>query len=153
MRNKKPPDCTQCHEYIRIDGKHACTDVSIKDLKDPSFKYLDSQTPCPHFWKVRRQSNGSINPEDQKAQDGTMSRMQGQEMHKPHYQDGAVLGQEVIMNRYSVTIKGLSFFYELGYYYAEDEDDARRQAWSKHRSTFRDCSINMLVAIGSQLGQ
>ena len=31
------------------------------------------------------------------------------------------------MNRYSVTIKGLSFFYELGYYYAEDEDDAKRQ--------------------------
>ena len=51
------------------------------------------------------------------------------------------------MNRYSVTIKGLSFFYELGYYYAEDEDDAKRQAWAKHRSSFRDCSINMLSAV------
>ena len=51
------------------------------------------------------------------------------------------------MNRYSVTIKGLSFFYELGYYYAEDEDDAKRQAWARHCITFKDCSINMLSAI------
>ena len=51
------------------------------------------------------------------------------------------------MNRYSVTIRGMSFFYELGYYYAEDEDGAKRQAWAKHRSSFRDCSINMLSAV------
>jgi len=51
------------------------------------------------------------------------------------------------MNRYLVTIKGLSFFYEIGYYYAEDAEDAKRQAWAKHQSTFRDCSINMLSAI------
>ena len=51
------------------------------------------------------------------------------------------------MIKYLVTIKGLSFFYELGYFYAEDEDDAKRQAWSIHRSTFMDCSINMLRAI------
>ncbi len=50
------------------------------------------------------------------------------------------------MKRYLVTIKGLSFYYELGYYYAEDADDAVRQAWNKHKSTFRDCSINMLRA-------
>jgi hypothetical protein len=53
------------------------------------------------------------------------------------------------MAKYLVTIKGLSFFYELGYYYAESSDDAIRQAWSKHQSTFRDCSINMLRAIQS----
>jgi len=53
------------------------------------------------------------------------------------------------MSRYSVTIKGLSFFYELGYYYAEDAEDAKRQAWSKHRSSFRDCSVNMLSAVQS----
>ena len=51
------------------------------------------------------------------------------------------------MNRYSVTIRGLSFFYELGYYYAESPDDAKHQAWAKHRSSFRDCSINMLSAV------
>lgn len=54
------------------------------------------------------------------------------------------------MNRYAVSIKGLSFFYELGYYYAEDVDDAKRQAWAKHRQTFRDCSINMLSAVLAQ---
>jgi len=51
------------------------------------------------------------------------------------------------MNRYSVTIRGLSFFYELGYYYAKDEEDAKRQAWAKHCSSFRDCSISMLSAV------
>ena len=51
------------------------------------------------------------------------------------------------MKKYSVTIKGLSFFYELGYYYAEDADDAKRQAWNKHHSSFRDCSMNMLSAV------
>jgi hypothetical protein len=48
------------------------------------------------------------------------------------------------MQKYLVTIKGLSFFYELGYYYAKSPDEAIRQAWNKHKSTFRDCSINML---------
>lgn len=52
-----------------------------------------------------------------------------------------------MMIKFSVTIKGLSFFYELGYYYAEDAEDAKRQAWAKHRSSFKDCSINMLSAV------
>jgi hypothetical protein len=51
------------------------------------------------------------------------------------------------MNRYRVVIAGLSFRYFLGYYYAESPDDAKRQAWAKHRADFMDCSINMLSAI------
>lgn len=54
------------------------------------------------------------------------------------------------MTRYLVTIKGISFFYELGYYYAESSEDAIRQAWNKHKATFSDCSINMLRAIESK---
>lgn len=53
------------------------------------------------------------------------------------------------MKRYLVTIKGLSFFYELGYYYADCAENAIRDAWVKNKSTFRDCSINMLRAIES----
>jgi hypothetical protein len=51
------------------------------------------------------------------------------------------------MNRYRVVISGLSFRYFLGYYYAESPDDAKQQAWNKNRSTFMDCSINMLSAV------
>jgi len=50
------------------------------------------------------------------------------------------------MNRYKVTIKGLSLFYELGYYYGENPDVAKDEAWAKHKSAFRDCSRGMLSA-------
>lgn len=51
------------------------------------------------------------------------------------------------MNRYRVVIASMSFRYFLGYYYAKSQDDAKQQAWNKHKTTFRDCSINMLHAV------
>lgn len=51
------------------------------------------------------------------------------------------------MNRYKVIISSMTFHYFLGYYYATSAEDAKRQAWNKHRSTFRDCSIGMLSAV------
>ena len=50
------------------------------------------------------------------------------------------------MNRYKVTISGMTLRYELGYYYAENTEDAKIQAWKIHKSTFRDCCIGMLSA-------
>jgi hypothetical protein len=51
------------------------------------------------------------------------------------------------MSRYKVIISSMTLRYELGYYYAESKEDAIRQAWAKHHSSFRDCSISMLSAI------
>lgn len=51
------------------------------------------------------------------------------------------------MNRYRVVISGMSFRYFLGYYYAESPEDAKRQAWAKHKINFKDCGISMLHAV------
>jgi hypothetical protein len=50
------------------------------------------------------------------------------------------------MNRYKVRIQSLTFTYELGYYYGENPDVVKDEAWVKHKSTFRDCSRGMLSA-------
>lgn len=51
------------------------------------------------------------------------------------------------MNRYRCYIQGMTLYYELGYYYAESPDDARMQAWNKHKSAFRDCGFSMVRAV------
>jgi len=51
------------------------------------------------------------------------------------------------VNRYHCFIGGMSFRYDLGYYYAESKEDARLQAWNKHKSAFRDCGLSMVSAI------
>ena len=51
------------------------------------------------------------------------------------------------MNRYRVVISSMSFRYFLGYYFAESPEDAKQQAWNKHRRDFSDCGMSMLSAV------
>ncbi len=48
------------------------------------------------------------------------------------------------MHRYHIFIGGMSFHYDLGFYYAECLQDAKQQAWDKHKYSFRDCGMSML---------
>lgn len=48
------------------------------------------------------------------------------------------------MNRWHIFIGGMSFRYDLGFYYAETLEDAKLAAWRKHRCSFRDCEMSML---------
>jgi len=47
----KPPlyDCTQCHYFIRVNGRDACTDTR---RGKQAYKFLKSHKACEHFWKA-----------------------------------------------------------------------------------------------------
>lgn len=52
MLKKKDPDCAQCHEFCRVNGRPACTDVP-KEQGQLSYRFLESLKPCEHFWGRR----------------------------------------------------------------------------------------------------
>ncbi len=50
------------------------------------------------------------------------------------------------MRKFKVVYQSMSAFYELGEYIAEDESDAKQQAWSRSGSAFsRDEFFSCLV--------
>ena len=48
---KKEPDCTQCHEFCRINGRPACTNTP-QSQGTPPYKFLKSLKPCADFWRA-----------------------------------------------------------------------------------------------------
>lgn len=48
---KKEDDCTQCHYYCRVEGRHACDNIpQLPGMK--SYKFLKSLNPCEDFWGI-----------------------------------------------------------------------------------------------------
>ena len=53
MPKKNEPDCTQCHQFVRVESKPACTDIPQEPDK-PCYEILKSLKPCWDFWKIKR---------------------------------------------------------------------------------------------------
>ncbi len=60
LKNKKTqPSCTNCHHFVRIDNKPACTNISLH-LGKPSYKFLRTLTICSlsEYWPNYNQELG-----------------------------------------------------------------------------------------------
>lgn len=45
--------CTDCHHFVRVNGRPGCTDTHQKEGK-PCYKLLKSLKPCERLWPVNR---------------------------------------------------------------------------------------------------
>jgi len=52
-RTESELNCTQCHHFVLVEGKPACTNIAQKPGKQ-SYKFLKSLKPCEKFWKAKK---------------------------------------------------------------------------------------------------